>query len=135
MVAVPVCAIIKKADALARKPKAGRIADLRSKWFVAAVTLAAAATGFGTYYVLGDMDAALTRAAAVMIIACPCALALATPIAVLAGISAAARRRILLRGGEQFLVGGWTPATGDGGLALEVAMLTEPLVGRSSRLI
>lgn len=45
-------------------------------------------------------DAAVERAVALLVVTCPCALGLATPLAVLAGIGGAARRGVLIKGGD-----------------------------------
>lgn len=47
-----------------------------------------------------NVSAAVYHAAAILIVACPCAMGLATPIAIMAGTNAAARRGILIRNGE-----------------------------------
>ncbi|MCZ7682858.1 MAG: heavy metal translocating P-type ATPase [Sandaracinaceae bacterium] len=86
----------------ARKAPVQRAADAVAAWFVPAV-LALAALTFGVWAWLGPEPAgpvALRQAVAVLIVACPCALGLATPTAVLVAMARAAERGILFRGGE-----------------------------------
>ena len=79
-----------------------RLADRVSAWFVPAV-LGAAALTFAGWWTFGGANGftfGLLNAVAVLIIACPCALGLATPTAIMAGGGLAARRGILVKGGE-----------------------------------
>jgi Cu2+-exporting ATPase len=72
-------------------------ADRLAGWFTAAVVLAA---GTLVWFARGlGMDVALDRAVALLIVACPCALGLATPLALTAAIGRLARRGILVKGG------------------------------------
>jgi thioredoxin len=76
-----------------------RVADRVAGFFVPAVIL----LGLGTFMLnalAGDIQSGLTRAIAVLIIACPCAMGLATPTAVMAGTGRGAELGILIRGGE-----------------------------------
>jgi Cu+-exporting ATPase len=76
-----------------------RIADRVAGWFVPAVILAAAAAFIG-WLLWGPPPAAvhgLIAAVSVLIIACPCALGLATPMSVMVGIGKGARHGILIR--------------------------------------
>ncbi len=80
-----------------------RLADRVSAWFVPTVLLAALATFLG-WFLLGPDDQSLVlaigTAVAVLIIACPCALGLATPTAVMVGTGKAAELGILIGDGE-----------------------------------
>ncbi|HEX2088535.1 MAG TPA: heavy metal translocating P-type ATPase [Actinomycetota bacterium] len=82
-----------------------RLADRVSAVFVPAVLLLGLATFIG-WLVLSDAGpgTALLHAAAVVLIACPCALGLATPAAIMAGSGRAAQLGILFKGGEVFEV-------------------------------
>ncbi len=80
-----------------------RLADRVSAWFVPAV-IAAAALTFAGWALWGPQQSAWTlglgTAIAVLIVACPCALGLATPTAIMAGTGRAAELGILISGGE-----------------------------------
>ncbi|HZF55358.1 MAG TPA: heavy metal translocating P-type ATPase [Polyangiaceae bacterium] len=79
-----------------------RLADKVSAYFVPAVVLTAALT-FGAWAWVGPeprLTFALLNAIAVLIIACPCALGLATPMAILVGTGRGAAAGVLIRSGE-----------------------------------
>jgi Cu2+-exporting ATPase len=87
-------------EAQAAKPRIQAVADRVVGVFVPAMLLLAAAT-FVAWRVRGaPVDHALMTAIAVVVIACPCALGLATPIAVLVATGAASARGLLVKGGD-----------------------------------
>ncbi|MHC5904539.1 heavy metal translocating P-type ATPase [Streptomyces sp. S6] len=87
-------------DAQSGKARVQRLADRIAGVFVPAVLLIAAATFGGWLGATGDTVAAFTAAVAVLIIACPCALGLATPTALLVGTGRGAQLGILIKGPE-----------------------------------
>jgi Cu+-exporting ATPase len=87
-------------EAQGSKAPMQRLADTISSYFVPIVLVLAAGT-FGAWLLAGEsLTFALTVAIAVLIIACPCALGLATPTAIMVGTGKAAEHGILVRGGE-----------------------------------
>ncbi len=77
------------------------LADRAALVFVPAVLLIALATFLGWVFLAGaPWSRALEQAVSVLVIACPCALGLATPVALMAGVGIAARRGILIRRAE-----------------------------------
>ncbi|WP_406126601.1 heavy metal translocating P-type ATPase [Streptomyces canus] len=87
-------------DAQNGKAEVQRLADRVSAVFVPAVILIAVATFGGWLGATGDTVAAFTAAVAVLIIACPCALGLATPTALMVGTGRGAQLGILIKGPE-----------------------------------
>ncbi|MFJ9902585.1 heavy metal translocating P-type ATPase [Streptomyces sp. NPDC101152] len=87
-------------DAQNGKARVQRLADRISAVFVPAVILLAVGTFGGWLGVTGDTAAAFTAAVAVLIIACPCALGLATPTALMVGTGRGAQLGILIKGPE-----------------------------------
>jgi Cu+-exporting ATPase len=88
------------ASAQGSKAPVQRLVDRVAAWFVPAVVAIAAATFALTWLVVGDWTLALLRATAVLVIACPCALGLATPTALMVGVGRGARAGILIRNAE-----------------------------------
>ncbi|MET0983556.1 MAG: heavy metal translocating P-type ATPase, partial [Telluria sp.] len=88
------------ADAQAVKAPVQRLVDRVSAVFVPAVLLVSLLTFLGWGLATGDWQAALLNAVAVQVIACPCALGLATPTAIMVGTGAAARHGILIQDAE-----------------------------------
>ena len=87
-------------DAQGSKAPMQRLADTISSYFVPVVLILAALT-FGAWVIFGpSLTFALTAAIAVLVIACPCALGLAAPTAIMVGTGKAAENGILVRGGE-----------------------------------
>ncbi|MFA6147928.1 MAG: heavy metal translocating P-type ATPase [bacterium] len=87
-------------EAQARKAPIQRAADRVVRHFVPAILVIAAATVFFGLHGGSLPGAALMSGIAVLVIACPCALGLATPLAVLVGTTSAQARGILVRGGD-----------------------------------
>ncbi len=86
--------------AQAGKAPVQRLADRVAAIFVPVVIAIAAATWVGWYLATGSTSEAFTSAVAVLIIACPCALGLATPTALLVGTGRGAQLGIVIRGPE-----------------------------------
>jgi Cu+-exporting ATPase len=84
-------------DAQAVKAPIQRLVDRVSAVFVPVVLLIAAVAFFGWGWTTGDWQQALLNAVAVMVIACPCALGLATPTSIMVGTGVAARYGILIK--------------------------------------
>jgi Cu+-exporting ATPase len=87
-------------SAQAGKAPIQRIVDRVSAVFVPVVLGVALATLLAWVGLTGDWERALVNAVAVLVIACPCALGLATPTAIMAGTGVAARRGILIKDAE-----------------------------------
>ncbi|MGW7687685.1 heavy metal translocating P-type ATPase [Streptomyces asiaticus] len=87
-------------DAQNGKAEVQRLADRVSGIFVPIVLLIAVGTLLGWLFTTGDPAAAFTAAVAVLIIACPCALGLATPTALMVGTGRGAQLGILIKGPE-----------------------------------
>ncbi len=85
------------ADAQRGKARVQRLVDRVSQIFVPIVVALAAATFAGWLLFGGSLEEALIAAVSVVVIACPCALGLATPTAILTGTGAAARGGILIK--------------------------------------
>ncbi|HWT15077.1 MAG TPA: heavy metal translocating P-type ATPase [Patescibacteria group bacterium] len=87
-------------DAQAKKAPIQRVVDRVSAVFVPVVVLIALATLMYWGLAHGDWTQAVLNAVAVLVIACPCALGLATPTAIMAGTGVAARAGILIKDAE-----------------------------------
>jgi Cu+-exporting ATPase len=83
-----------------------RLADVVAGWFVPAV-IAVAVITFIVWFVVGPeprLTTALLNAVAVLIIACPCALGLATPMSIMVGVGRGARAGVLIKNAESLEV-------------------------------
>jgi Cu+-exporting ATPase len=89
--------LVKQAQG-ARAPVA-RLADVVSGYFTLGV-LAIAVVTFAVWLFFAPFATAMVNAVAVLIIACPCALGLATPVAIMVGTGRGAEHGILIKGGE-----------------------------------
>lgn len=88
-------------DAQGSKAPIARMADIVSGYFVPIVIVLAIVAGIAWYVSTGgDAKFALTIFISVLVIACPCALGLATPTAIMVGTGKAAQLGILFKGGE-----------------------------------
>jgi len=83
-------------NAQASKPPIQRLVDRISAVFVPAIVLVAIAALLGWWLLDGDLDTGLVAAISVLVIACPCALGLATPTAIVVGTGAAAKAGLLI---------------------------------------
>jgi P-type Cu+ transporter len=84
-------------EAQGEKPPMQQLADRISAVFVPVVVGLACITFLGNYFYLHHAAPALMRSIAVLVIACPCAMGLATPAAIAVGLGRAARNGILFR--------------------------------------
>ena len=88
-------------EAQTAKAPIEKLADTVSSYFVPIVIVVALSSFIGWYFVLGrEFTLAFTSFIAVLIIACPCALGLATPAAIVVGTGKGAENGILIKGGE-----------------------------------
>ena len=91
-------------DAMGRKPPMQRMVDKISGYFALFVMIAALVT-FLSWYAFTDQGthhfaASLIPAVAILVVACPCALGLATPTAVMVGMSKGAQNGVIFKGGD-----------------------------------
>jgi Cu+-exporting ATPase len=82
---------------LSQKPRIQRLADQASTYFAYGILLLALTTFVGWYLRTHSVSLALMTAVAVLVVACPCALGLATPLVMAVAMGSAARRGILVR--------------------------------------
>jgi len=87
-------------EAQSRRAPIQRVADRASAFFVPAVLILALGTFCWGYAAGRGFAGSLMTALSVVVIACPCALGLATPTAILAGTGAAAARGVIFKGGD-----------------------------------
>ncbi len=88
-------------DALSSKAPVQRLADVASGYFVPVIILTATLSALAWYFLVGESFIfALTVFIAVIVVACPCALGLATPTAIMVGVGKGAENGILIKSGE-----------------------------------
>lgn len=87
-------------NAQTKKAPVQRLADKISSYFVPGVILSSFVTLVITYIFTKDFTTSLLNSCAVMVIACPCSLGLATPTAIMSGTGVAAQNGILIKSGE-----------------------------------
>ncbi|MXN73978.1 heavy metal translocating P-type ATPase [Burkholderia sp. 4701] len=84
-------------EMLARKSASQALAERATRWLVPVICALAACTFIWDVMIGAPIAAALERAIAVLVVTCPCALGMAVPLALMAGVGAAAREGILFR--------------------------------------
>ncbi|MGL5711275.1 MAG: copper-translocating P-type ATPase, partial [Cetobacterium sp.] len=87
-------------DAQGSKAPIAKLADIISGYFVPVVIVLAILSGLGWYLATKDLEFALTIFISVLVIACPCALGLATPTAIMIGTGKGAEYGVLIKSGE-----------------------------------
>lgn len=88
-------------DAQQRKPSIQRVGDAVSAWFVPSVLLISLlALLLSIVFFEVPLSQALVRSLAIVVVACPCAMGLATPTAIMVALGRAAQNGILIRGGD-----------------------------------
>jgi len=84
-------------ESITKKPRIEQLADTVSGYFSTIILIIALLTFAGWWFFGGEFEHALIIGISVIVIACPCALGLATPMATLVGISMAAKHNILFK--------------------------------------
>ncbi len=88
-------------DAQQRKPSIQRIGDAVSAWFVPSVLLISTLALLVSVALFDvPLSQAIVRSLAIVVVACPCAMGLATPTAIMVALGRAAKNGILMRGGD-----------------------------------
>ncbi|MCE9619655.1 MAG: heavy metal translocating P-type ATPase [Planctomycetes bacterium] len=87
-------------SAAGARPRVVEFANRIAGWFLLSVVVAASATGIAWWLI--DPSRALSVVIAMLVVTCPCALGLATPLTMVASLGRAARAGILVRGGDVF---------------------------------
>ncbi len=93
-------------DAQGSKAKLARLADRVTAIFVPVVVAISIVTFGLTWWLTGMVDTALMHAVSVLVIACPCALGLATPAAIMAGMGVAARHGVWFKDAQSLEAAG-----------------------------
>ena len=89
-------------NAQAMKAPVQKLVDKISGIFVPVIIVIALIALIFWYFLIGDISVAIINAVAVLVIACPCALGLATPTAIMVGTGRGAKNGILFKSGESF---------------------------------
>ena len=84
-------------DSMDKKPRIEKLANTVSGYFSTVIMILAIFTFIAWYMISGTFEQALIVSISVLVIACPCALGLATPVATLVGISKAAKKGVLFK--------------------------------------
>ena len=87
-------------EAQSKKPRIGRLADRITAYFVPAILIASILTFDIWFLSSGNLQYAILSSISVLIIACPCALGLATPIAIVSAVGRGAKEGILFKSPE-----------------------------------
>jgi Cu+-exporting ATPase len=88
-------------DAMGKKPTMQKMVDRVAGYFAYAVMIIAATTFVGWYLLApGDLGSAIIPAVAILVVACPCALGLATPTAIMVGMGKGASNGVLFKSGD-----------------------------------
>lgn len=91
-------------NAQAQKAPIQKLVDQVSAWFVPVVVLVGLITLLATWWFTQDIELAIIRSVSVLVIACPCALGLATPAAMMVGTGVAAKYGILIKDAQMLEV-------------------------------
>ena len=86
-------------EASSSKAPISKLADKVAGVFVPTVMVIAAIAAGAWWFATGSATSALTAGVAVLVISCPCALVISTPVTIVSAVSAAARRGVLIKGG------------------------------------
>ena len=92
--------ILMVEDAQVAKAPIQKLVDKVNSYFVPTIILISFITAVVVYFLTGNTETSLIRAVAVLVIACPCALGLATPTAMIVGTGIAAKAGILIKDAE-----------------------------------